>query len=442
MGVANLLLRTAAALPTTRTSDTAHGRVSITTDTLESATREFSARFGDINAALRQDSAELQRQVLLWQRWIRYAAALLMAIGVAVLLGRGAGREAWAPVAVAAALYYFLNVLLAFSLRRGEGKPIPRWLPPVVLLADAGMVTAMVYWSATPGEFYRVLLLGFLVLQLTVFYFGTALGAAAGVLVLAAYVAGSLYLPPALPGPRPPASLVAFNGALFALVAGALIVTFGGFRSRLNRLRRFCKRVEVGDLTGHYDADADKLPDDLTLLARSVDEMRHRLIGLIGTDPLTGCLNRRALEMRLKREWRQAKRRDTPLPVLAIDLDNFKPINDTHGHAVGDQVLQELAQIMRSTARETDHIARIGGDEFVILLPDTPWQGAMTFAERLRRNVHEHSFGGQDAKLGVTISIGVALARGTDDVTPEYLLEEADRSLYRAKTGGRNRISA
>jgi diguanylate cyclase (GGDEF)-like protein len=262
------------------------------------------------------------------------------------------------------------------------------------------------------------------------------------VLVAAAYVAGSLYLPPALPGPRPPASLVAFNAVLFALVAGALIVTFGGFRSRLNRLRRFCKRVEVGDLTGHYDADADKLPDDLTLLARSVDEMRHRLIGLIGTDPLTGCLNRRALEMRLKREWRQAKRRDAPLPVLAIDLDNFKPINDTHGHAVGDQVLRELAQIMRSTARETDHIARIGGDEFVILLPDTPWPGAMTFAERLRRNVHEHNFGGQDAKLAVTISIGVALARGTDDVTPEYLLEEADRSLYRAKTGGRNRISA
>jgi len=427
----------------TRTSDTAHGRVTITTDTFETATREFTARYGDINNALRQDSAELQRQVLLWQRWIRYSAALVMAVGVAVLLGRGAGRDAWAPVAVAASLYYFLNILLAFSLKRGEGKPIPVWLPPLVLLADVGMVTAMVYWSATPEEFYRVLLLGFLVLQLTVFYFGTVLGAGAAVLIVAAYVGGSLFFPPGLPGARPAPAEVTFNSIVFLLVAGALVVTFGGFRARLNRLRKFCKRVEVGDLTGHYDADADKLPDDLTLLARSVDEMRHRLIGLIGTDPLTGCLNRRAFEMRLKREWRQAKRRDAPLAVLAIDLDNFKPINDTHGHAVGDQVLQDLAQIMRNTARETDHIARIGGDEFVILLPDTPWQGAMTFAERLRRNVDDHGFrGAEDAELRVTVSIGIALARGADDVTPEYLLEEADRSLYRAKEAGRNRISA
>lgn len=428
----------------TRTSDTAHGRVSVTTDTFETATREFMARYGDISTALRQDSAELQRQVLLWQRWVRYAAALLMAVGVVVLLGRGAGRDAWAPVALAASLYYCLNILLAFSLKRGEGKPIPRWLPPLVLLADVGMVTALVYWSTPPQEFYRVLLLGFLVLQLTVFYFGTALGTAAALLTVGAYVAGSLLVPPGIDGPRPAPAVVAFNSVVFLLVAGALIATFGGFRARLNRLRKFCKRVEVGDLTGHYDADADKLPDDLTLLARSVDEMRHRLIGLIGTDPLTGCLNRRAFEMRLKREWRQAKRRDAPLAVLAIDLDNFKPINDTHGHAVGDEVLKELAQTMRGTARETDHIARVGGDEFVILLPDTPWQGAMTFAERLRRNVDEQVFRGADgAELaGVTISIGIALAKGADDVTPEYLLEEADRSLYRAKEGGRNRVSA
>jgi diguanylate cyclase (GGDEF)-like protein len=428
----------------TRTSDTAHGRVSITTDTLETAgTREFMARFGDINSALKQDSAELQRTVLLWQRWIRYAAAFLMAVGVGALLHRGAEREAWAPVALTASLYFCLNFLLAISLKRGEGKPIPPWLPPAVLLADVGMVTALVYWSTPPGEFYRVLLLGFLVLQLTVFYFGTVLGAAAAVLTVAAYVAGSLYLTPGIAGDQPAPAVVAFNSVVFLIIAGALIVTFGGFRARLNRLRRFCKRVEVGDLTGHYDADADRLPDDLTLLARSVDEMRHRLIGLIGTDPLTGCLNRRAFEMRLKREWRQAKRRDAPLAVLAVDLDNFKPINDTHGHAVGDIVLQELAQVMRNTARETDHIARVGGDEFVILLPDTPWQGAMTFAERLRRNVDEHrTFGGAQATVPVTISIGVALARGTDDVTPEYLLEEADRSLYRAKEGGRNRISA
>jgi diguanylate cyclase (GGDEF)-like protein len=128
--------------------------------------------------------------------------------------------------------------------------------------------------------------------------------------------------------------------------------------------------------------------------------------------------------------------------LLAIDLDKFKPINDTYGHPIGDLVLTELADIMKSTARESDIVARLGGDEFMILLPDTGWQGATTFAERLRRHVDEHTFGGDEASLQVTISVGVALARGTDDVTPEYLLEEADRSLYKAKTAGRNRISA
>jgi diguanylate cyclase (GGDEF)-like protein len=109
---------------------------------------------------------------------------------------------------------------------------------------------------------------------------------------------------------------------------------------------------------------------------------------------------------------------------------------------VGDLVLQELAEIMRTTARDTDAIARAGGDEFVILLPDTGWQGAMTFAERLRRNVAEHQFDAELAGLELTISIGVALAQGADPVTADDLLEEADRSLYKAKSGGRNRISA
>jgi len=108
---------------------------------------------------------------------------------------------------------------------------------------------------------------------------------------------------------------------------------------------------------------------------------------------------------------------------------------------VGDLVLQELAEIMKTTARETDAVSRVGGDEFVIVLPDTAWQGAMAFAERLRRNVDEHTFGG-DEMLDITISVGVAHARGTDSLTAEELLEQADRNLYKAKDGGRNRISA
>ena len=97
---------------------------------------------------------------------------------------------------------------------------------------------------------------------------------------------------------------------------------------------------------------------------------------------------------------------------------------------------------MKATARDTDAVARIGGDEFVIVLPDTGWQGALTFAERLRRKVDDFDFGATTASVRITISVGVALARGTDPISPEMLLQEADRSLYKAKSGGRNRIFA
>jgi diguanylate cyclase (GGDEF)-like protein len=186
----------------------------------------------------------------------------------------------------------------------------------------------------------------------------------------------------------------------------------------------------------------DKRPDDLTLLANSFESMRSRLAEQIGTDPLTGCLNRRALESRLRAEWRQAKRRNSTVCVLAIDLDHFKEINDTRGHPIGDVVLQELAGIMKATARDTDAVARYGGDEFVIVLPDTGWEGALTFAERMRRKVDEFTFGAETAEIRLTISVGVALARGNDPISPEMLLHEADRSLYKAKSAGRNRIFA
>ena len=178
------------------------------------------------------------------------------------------------------------------------------------------------------------------------------------------------------------------------MVCGVLITAYGNFRARMNRLRLFCKLVEEGDLAPSLTLGVDKRPDDLTLLATSFDAMRSRLAEQIGTDPLTGCLNRRALETRLRAEWRQAKRRGSTVAVLAIDLDHFKEINDTRGHPFGDVVLQELAGIMKSTARDTDAVARLGGDEFVIVLPDTGWQGALTFAERLRRKVDDFAFGG------------------------------------------------
>jgi diguanylate cyclase (GGDEF)-like protein len=153
-------------------------------------------------------------------------------------------------------------------------------------------------------------------------------------------------------------------------------------------------------------------------------------------------LNRRALETRLARECRQARRRGTPLTLLAVDVDHFKSINDTYGHPFGDYVLQGVADILRDTARDTDAVARLGGDEFVLVLADTGWPGAQAFAERLRCNVDGHAFGEGATSVAATISVGVAVASVIGDETPPALLADADRSLYRAKSAGRNRISA
>ena len=403
--------------------------------------KEMSSSFPQLEEALRRDRAETQRQVLLWQRWIRYAAVLATA-AIIGLFGARMDAASWYALGAAIGLYIIFHGLVAAYVSRIPGERLRAGLQLLVLIVDVAMLSALIYLSSTPAQYHRILLLGFLILQLSVFYFGRRLGYWAVGFVLFAYLATSFGVPPHVPGPQPLALVVLFNSGLFLIVAAMHVFTFGGFRERMNEFRQICKRAEMGDLAGSYERESDRWPDDLTLLSRSFNDMRGRLLELIGTDPLTQCLNRREMERRLNREWRHAKRRDSTLALLMVDIDHFKVINDSHGHAVGDMVLQDLGEIMHATARETDAVARVGGDEFVILLPDTGWQGATTFAERLRRNVDEHLFQDGTTTVAITICVGVALARGTDPISVDDLLEAADRSLYRAKSGGRNRISA
>jgi diguanylate cyclase (GGDEF)-like protein len=314
-------------------------------------------------------------------------------------------------------------------------------LPVLLVTADIVALSVIIWLSGTPAEMGRILMGATLMVQLAVFYFGRRLGIYAALLAAMAYLITTRIAPSSGIAPNQSLPHLIFSLGVFGLVSGVLITAYGNFRERMNRLRIFCKLVEDGDIAPSYTLGVDKRPDDLTLLARSFEAMRARLAEQIGTDPLTGCLNRRALESRLRAEWRQAKRRSSTVAVLAIDLDHFKVVNDTYGHPFGDLVLQGLASIMKATARDTDAVARVGGDEFVIILPDTGWQGALTFAERLRRKVDDFDFG-ERIPNGATISVGVALARGTDPNSPEVLLKEADLSLYKAKDAGRNRIFA
>ena len=402
-------------------------------------TLEFPTTTPELVEALRHDRQVLVREAILWQRWIRYVG-LLALLGLALLFGRERVRMLL-PVAGVALGYVLCVTITAAMVRRAVTVHEIR-LPAFLVSADVVTLAAITWLSGTPNDASRILIAGLLVVQLAVFYFGRWLGTYSAVISAIAYVMVAELLPQHVPGVRPTTAQVLFTLGLFALVSGVLITAYGSFRARMNRLRLFCKLVEDGDLTPALALGVEKRPDDLTLLAKSFDAMRLRLAEQIGTDPLTACLNRRALETRLRVEWRQAKRRGSTVAVLAIDLDHFKNINDTRGHPFGDVVLQELAGIMKATARDTDAVARLGGDEFVIVLPDTGWQGALTFAELMRRKVDDFSFGAATGAIGVTISVGVALARGTDPISPEMLLQEADRSLYKAKSGGRNRIFA
>lgn len=156
-------------------------------------------------------------------------------------------------------------------------------------------------------------------------------------------------------------------------------------------------------------------------------------------DPLTGLLNRAALLETLQREGARSSRGRGELAVIMVDVDNFKAINDTHGHLAGDAVLREIAQRMRGAVRTYDSIGRYGGEEFVIVAPGCGLTTARELAERLRLSVCGSDVTGADTALAVTVSLGVASSTGG---TVDELLSAADRALYRAKANGRNCVVA
>jgi two-component system cell cycle response regulator len=161
------------------------------------------------------------------------------------------------------------------------------------------------------------------------------------------------------------------------------------------------------------------------------------------TDPLTGLFNRRYMESHLTALVEQAAARGKPLTALVIDIDYFKAINDAHGHDAGDDVLREFATRIKKSIRGIDLACRYGGEEFVIIMPETDMAVATIVAERLRRRIASEKFSIQQASgsIEVTISIGIATLDTADDDAGS-ILKRADQALYRAKRDGRNRVVA
>ena len=171
---------------------------------------------------------------------------------------------------------------------------------------------------------------------------------------------------------------------------------------------------------------------------QSLESQLVQMSELVREDQLTGSLNRRGLDETLAREIAAANRRGTPLCIALLDLDDFKRLNDTHGHSAGDEVLIHLVKVIKDTLRKLDVIARFGGEEFLIVLPETPPEEAMATITRVQRELTKRIFMHNREKLLITFSAGVALmaqGEGQSDI-----IKRADAALYRAKNAGKNRI--
>jgi diguanylate cyclase (GGDEF)-like protein len=174
----------------------------------------------------------------------------------------------------------------------------------------------------------------------------------------------------------------------------------------------------------------------INVIQKIIGELQGRLVAQAITDPLTGAYNRRYMEARLAEALENTRRQGTPVSLLILDIDHFKRVNDEHGHKTGDSVLQGVVSVMRKRARTVDLLFRMGGEEFVLLLPDTPETDAMHLADALRLAVSQAPLLEGRA---VTASIGVGGARADDSA--DSWLRETDAALYAAKDAGRNRVA-
>ena len=214
------------------------------------------------------------------------------------------------------------------------------------------------------------------------------------------------------------------------------------------RLQRLRLPLYSGDrLVAHLDLESslpigDEAKSEIRALLGPLTASLHasRNWTVAVTDELSGLSSRRYFEARLAEEWARRDRYDTPLTIACFDLDRFKSVNDTRGHAAGDLVIRRFGEIVRQAVRASDLPCRFGGEEFAVLLPSTPAASARAVADRIRKALERARFQADGTDFWVTVSAGLADAAGASGIDPGQLLARADRALYAAKSGGRNRV--
>lgn len=343
--------------------------------------------------------------------WAKAVALIACGSGLACLRGN---LPSFFTVVVASAMFLFGQLLLIVGLRRYSGRAI-HWRPALDIL---GALVLVIIWLTYGSQHYQ----GRLFVMALAHIVFSAVGA---------FLAWRA--PPQGFGSR-------FLSGFFLL--GLLVALY-----------RIATLPAVVDLTddifdhsliqqvylGFFSLGVLGLSIGLILLAN--ERLRVELEFMATRDPMTGALNRRAFFARAELEWARGKRSRQPLAAIASDIDFFKKVNDTHGHHVGDLVIKDFSRRTGQMLRIPDVLARFGGEEFVILLPDTGLAEARQVAERIRKEIEKRP----DKSLpAYTVSLGVAVSSGAagQPTNIEALLAVADEKLYRAKESGRNRVVA
>ena len=399
---------------------------------LWSALAERGDRHGTVSRAGYSANAE----VVLWQNELRVvisAAVALVATGLRVF-GEVSGSPT--PIAIVVPAYAVLVGLTSLLVRRTRRAGLP--LLVGLVAADLAAIYVKCNLVTAPQYYPRALLLSLVALQFTQFVLGVlpsiiaVFGSALGYLLLlaAAVHRGQ----PIVWGEQ------LWMLALYLVVGLTAVILLAGTNHRLTTLVDLFAQAERGDFTREYDDRRDRRPDGITLLGRAFNHFRAELASLVLRDPLTGTLNRRGFEQELDRTIARAARYGGEVSLLAIDVDHFKRVNDTYGHLAGDAVLRDLALVIGGSARAGDLVARVGGEEFVMLLPHTDEESAGVVAERLLELVRAHRCDVLRDEMRLTVSIGIATEQVVDDAVASALRARADEALYVAKRLGRNRV--
>ena len=198
---------------------------------------------------------------------------------------------------------------------------------------------------------------------------------------------------------------------------------------------------EKNALLGELTESRKKLRRYTKNLENMVEQRTEVLKWLAITDPLTGLFNRRYFIEKLEAEFRRSRRYRHDLSLMMMDIDHFKKVNDRHGHQIGDEVLKKITSMIYNQFRDPDISCRYGGEEFAVMLPETPLKDAFRAAERMRKEAARADLSVEERRIGLTLSIGLASIRDPRVNSYDDLIKVADDNLYRAKRKGRNRVA-